>query len=148
MRLTTLFIALLTLMSMHSKAQEVTDYDLKNFVLSYYETMHINTEAQNEMLEILKKEKLSLDAYHVINESKDTEFIPDLPNDDFEKYERVVPKINEVQNRLEAEVDKIYVKNDLDRQKYKAIGERVKLDYLLQNKMERLMADLRAHTQR
>ena len=49
--------------------------------------MHINTEAQNEMLKVIEKEDLSLDAYHAINDSKDTEFIPDLPEEDFEKYE-------------------------------------------------------------
>src|SRR5690625_3718691 len=57
-------------------------------------------------------------------------------------------KIFKIQKRLEADVDKIYAAHDLDRQKYKAIAERVKLDYLLQNKMERLMADLRAYYQR
>lgn len=147
MRFTAIIIALFAFVSTNLKAQEVTDYDLKNFVLSYFETMHINTEAQNEMLKVIEKEDLSLDAYHAINDSKDTEFVPDLPEEDFEKYEKVYPKILKIQKRLEADVDEIYASHDLDRQKYKAIAERVKLDYLLQNKMEKLMADLRAYYQ-
>lgn len=147
MRLSAVFIALFAFLTTNLNAQEVTDYDLKNFVLSYFETIQVNTEAQKEMMKLIEKENLSLDAYHAINESKNTEFIPDLPNEEFEKYERLVPKIERVQKKLEEDVDKIYEKNDLNRQKYKAIAERVKLDYLLQNKMERLMADLRAHSE-
>lgn len=145
MRLTVLLIALFAFFNLN--AQEVTDYDLRNFVMSYYHTMNLNADAQKQMVDTIEKEGLSLEAYHAINESKDTDLIPELPDEDFDKYEKIYPKILVIQENLEAEIDKVYEHNDLNRQEYKAIAERVKEDYLLQAKAEKLLADLRAFAQ-
>lgn len=126
-------------------AQEVTDYDLQNFARSYRFTVLLNNEAQREMQKEIEKEGLTIEKYQLIQESKHPEatLVPDLPEKDFEKFEKLQPKIKEIQADLEKEVLKVYADNDLDKQKYRAIAERVKQDYLLQAKMEKILAGMR-----
>jgi len=124
-------------------AQEVTDYDLQNFAKAYKEMMKLNAEAQKEMAEIIEKEGMELEIYHAINESKDSEFEPDVSADNYKKYEKVQPKILIIQDKLEADVEKAYLRNDLSKQDYRAIAERVKMDQLLQIKLEKMMGSLR-----
>lgn len=124
-------------------AQEVTDYDLSNFAKSYVEMMKLNSKAQKDMAHQIEKEGLSLDVYHAIDESKDTDLEPDVDEEEFTKYDKVQPKIQKIQAELERDVEKIFAKHDLDKQKYAAISERVKQDYLLQAKLERILERLR-----
>lgn len=124
-------------------AQEVTDYDLNNFAKAYIQMTKLNTKAQNEMAALIQKEDLDLEVYHAIDESKNTDYEPDVDDQDFEKYNRVQPKIKKIQSQLEADVEKEFAKHDLTKQKYKAISERVKGDYLLQAKLEKILERLR-----
>lgn len=124
-------------------AQEVTDYDLQNFAKSYVEMTRLNTKAQKEMTKLIEKEGLDLDIYHAIDESKDSEYEPDVDDVDFEKYDKLQPQINVLQEQLEKDVENIFRKNDLTKQKYKAISERVKQDYLLQAKLEKILERIR-----
>jgi nicotinamidase-related amidase len=120
-------------------AQEVTDYDLQNFAHSYIEMMKLNKAAQNDMAKEIEKSGLELEVYHAINDTKDSEFIPELEEEEFEKFDKVQPKILKIQSKLEAEVEKVYAKNDLTKKKYTAIAERVKQDYILQAKLEKIL---------
>ena len=124
-------------------AQEATDYDLQNFAKAYKEMLQLNNKAQKEMAEIIQKEGLELEVYHAINDSKDSEYEPDVPAAEFKKFERVQPEIEKVQNKLEQDVEKAYNKHDLSKQDYRAIAERVKQDQLLQIKLEKIMSGLR-----
>lgn len=135
------FFAFFSLFSLN--AQEVTDYDLQNFARSYIEMMKLNKNAQSEMAKLIEKEGLELEVYHAINDSKNTEFIPDLDQKEFDKYDQVQPHIQNLQKELESEVTKVYTKNDLTRQKYTAIAERVKQDYILQAKLEKILSQRR-----
>ncbi|MFA7447850.1 MAG: DUF4168 domain-containing protein [Weeksellaceae bacterium] len=120
-------------------AQEVTDYDLQNFAHSYIEMMKLNKAAQNDMAKEIEKSGLELEVYHAINDTKDSEFIPELEDEEFEKFDKVQPKIQKIQSKLEADVEKVYAKNDLTKKKYTAIAERVKQDYILQAKLEKIL---------
>lgn len=125
-------------------AQEVTDYDLQRFAKAYAEMVQLNLKAQNEMAEIIADEKLNLETYHAINDTKDNPDIePDVPKEDFEKYDRIQPKIEKVQNELEADVTKAYAKQELTKRDYTAIAERVKQDPLLQTRLEKMLTSLR-----
>lgn len=120
-------------------AQEVTDYDLQNFAHSYIEMMKLNKAAQNDMAKEIEKSGLELEIYHAINDTKDSEFIPELEDKEFEKFDKVQPKIQKIQSKLESDVEKVYAKNDLTKKKYTAIAERVKQDYILQAKLEKIL---------
>lgn len=125
-------------------AQEVTDYDLQRFAKAYAEMVDLNLEAQNEMAEIIKDEKLDLEVYHAINDTKNNPDIePDVPQEDFDKYERVQPKIEKIQKKLEADVTKAYARQELTKRDYTAIAERVKQDPLLQTRLEKMLTKLR-----
>ncbi|MGB3454333.1 MAG: DUF4168 domain-containing protein [Moheibacter sp.] len=126
-----------------ANAQEVTDYDLNNFAKAYVQMVKLNTKAQNEMAKLIEKEGLDLDVYHAIDESKNSEFEPDVPEEDFDKYDKLQPKIKKIQNELEEDVEKVFEKNDLTKQKYRAISERVKQDYLLQAKLQKILENIR-----
>jgi hypothetical protein len=130
---------------MLGNAQEVTDYDLQNFARAYKETTVLNGAAQKEMAKEIEKGDLTLEKYHLISESKHPEatLVPDLPEKDFENFEKIQPKVQAIQKELEADVLKVYVKYDLTKQKYRAIAERVKQDYILQAKMEKILAGMR-----
>lgn len=123
-------------------AQEVTDYDLQNFARAYKEMLQLNNKAQKEMAQIISKEGMDLEVYHAINESKNSDYEPDVPKSEFTKYEEIQPKIEKVQNKLEQEVEKAYSKHDLSKQDYKAIAERVKQDQLLQIKLEKILSQI------
>lgn len=140
-----LVIALIFLSGFTSlHAQEVTDYDLQRFAKAYAEMVQLNLKAQNEMAEIIADEKLNLETYHAINDTKDNPDIePDVPKEDFEKYDRIQPKIEKVQNELEADVTKAYAKQELTKRDYTAIAERVKQDPLLQTRLEKMLTSLR-----
>jgi len=121
------------------QAQEVTDYDLQNFARAYKDMVLLNTKAQNEMAEIIADEGLDLEVYHAIDETRENPDIePDVPESDFKKYDKIQPKIRQIQQKLEADVEKAYAKHDLTKQDYKAISERVKQDYMLQAKLEQI----------
>lgn len=122
----------------NTQAQEVTDYDLQNFARAYREMVLLNTKAQDEMAELIADEGLDLEVYHAIDETKNTDMEPDVPASDFKKYDKVQPKIQKIQEELEADVEKAYAKHDLTKQEYKAIAERVKQDYMLQAKLEQI----------
>lgn len=124
-------------------AQEVTDYDLQNFARAYKDMTKLNNKAQKEMAEIIEKEGLDLETFHAIRESKDSEYEPDLPKDDFQKFDKIQPKINQIQDELEADVAKAYQKHDLSKQDYSAIAERVKQDQILQIKLESILAKIK-----
>lgn len=124
-------------------AQEVTDYDLQNFAKAYNEMMTLNNKAQKEMAEIIEKEGMDLEIYHAINESKDSEFEPDVSENNYKKFDKIQPKVKAIQDQLEADVEKAYLRNDLSKQEYRAIAERVKMDQLLQIKLEKMMGNLR-----
>ncbi|MDX9705270.1 MAG: DUF4168 domain-containing protein [Weeksellaceae bacterium] len=134
------FLVLLGFSTLH--AQEITDYDLRNFAFSYKEMMRLNTEAQNEMAKLISDAKLDLDTYHIIDQSKDSDYIPDFSESDFEKYNSIQPKIEKIQKQLEERFENVLKRNDLDKQKYRAIAERVQHDYILQNKLDRILASL------
>lgn len=125
------------------KAQEVSEYDLQNFALSYYEMMLLNNQAQKDMAKLIMDEGLDLEAFHAIDESQSTEYEPDLPQSEYDKYDKVLPKVQQRQAKLEADVEKVFAKYDMDKKRYAAISERVKQDYLLQAKLEQIMAQLR-----
>jgi len=133
------------LLFLNVRAQEVTDYDLQNFARAYRETVQLNLKAQNEMAGEIQKAGLDLDTYHAIHESKQpgAEYEPELPDSDFDKYEKVQPKIVKIQSQLEADVLATYKKHDLTKKKYAAISERVKQDYILQAKLEKILAAMR-----
>lgn len=127
-----------------SNAQEVTNYDLERFAKAYSEMVNLNMKAQHEMAKIISDENLDLEVYHAINETKDNSDIePDVPKEDFEKYERASAKIIKVQEKLEADVEKAYQKVDLTRKEYAAIAERVKQDQVLQMKLENILSKYR-----
>lgn len=137
-------IFVLTLFMINLNAQEVTDYDLQRFAKAYSEMVKLNLKAQNEMAQIIADEELDLETYHAINDSKNNpEIEPDVPEEDFKKYERVQPKILKIQEKLEADVEKAYAKQDLTPREYTAISERVKQDQVLQMKLEAILAKLR-----
>jgi len=140
-----LFVALFFLSGFVSlNAQEVTDYDLQRFAKAYAEMVQLNLKAQNEMAEIIADEKLDLETYHAINDTKNNPDIePDVPKEDFEKYDRIQPKIEKVQDELEADVTKAYAKQELTKRDYTAIAERVKQDPLLQSRLEKMLTNLR-----
>lgn len=123
------------------QAQEVTDYDLNNFAKAYKEMLQLNNKAQKEMAQIISKEGMDLEVYHAINESKDSEYEPDVPKEEFKKFDKIQPEIQKVQDRLEQDVEKAYSRNDLSKQDYRAIAERVKQDQLLQIKLEKILAN-------
>lgn len=123
-----------------SLAQEVTDHDLERFAKAYTDMVKLNLEAQDEMAEIIADEKLDLETYHAINDTKDNPDIePDVPKEDFEKYERASVKIKKVQEKLEADVEKAYANVELTKRDYTAIAERVKQDQVLQIKLENIL---------
>lgn len=124
-------------------AQEVTDYDLQNFAKAYKEMVALNKDAQKEMTNLLEKEEMDLEIYHAINDSQDSEYEPDVPKENFQKFEKLQPKIKLIQDKLEADVEKAYNRHDLSKQDYKAIAERVKQDQLLQIKLEKILSDTR-----
>lgn len=138
-----ILLGLFAFMSLN--AQEVTDYDLQNFAKAYKEMMLLSSKAQNEMTEIIEKEGMELEVYHAINASKDADadFEPDVSADNYKKFDKIQPKIQAVQDRLEADVEKAYLRHDLSKQDYRAIAERVKMDQLLQIKLEKMMGSLR-----
>lgn len=135
-----LIVGLITIASLN--AQEVSDYDLQNFAKAYKEMVTLNNSAQKEMARVISNEGLDLEIYHAIDESKDSEFEPDVPQDNFTKYNKVQPKIEKIQEKLETNVRKAYEKNDLTPQQYSAIAERVKKDYMLQAKLEQIFAKM------
>lgn len=125
-------------------AQEVTDYDLQRFAKAYAEMVKLNLKAQNEMAQLIADEKLDLEVYHAINDTKDNpDLEPDVPKEDFEKYDRIQPKLEKVQEKLEADVEKAYAKQELTKRDYTAIAERVKQDPLLQTRLEKMLSNLR-----
>lgn len=125
-------------------AQEVTDYDLERFAKAYADMVQLNLKAQNEMAQIIADEKLDLETYHAINDTQnDPDLEPDVPKEDFEKYERVQPKIQKIQDKLESDVEKAYAKQDLTKRDYTAIAERIKQDQVLQMKLETILGYLR-----
>lgn len=125
-------------------AQEVTDYDLQRFAKAYAEMVKLNMKAQSDMAEIIADEKLDLEVYHAINDTKDNPDIePDVPKEDFEKYEKVQPKVEKIQGKLEADVEKAYAKQEFTKREYAAIAERVKQDPLLITKLEKMLTQLR-----
>lgn len=125
-------------------AQEVTDYDLQRFAKAYAEMVDLNLKAQNEMAKIIADEKLDLEVYHAINDTKNNPDIePDVPEEDFDKYDKIQPKIEAVQDKLEADVTKAYSRQELTKRDYTAIAERVKQDPLLQTRLEKMLTKLR-----
>ncbi len=124
-------------------AQEVTDYDLQNFARAYKDMNQLNNKAQKQMAEIIKDEGLDLETFHAIWESKDSEYEPDLPKEDFKKFDKIQPKISQIQDKLESDVTKAYQKYDLSKQDYSAIAERVKQDQILQIKLESILAKMK-----
>lgn len=141
MKIKLLFVAFFACLGLN--AQEITDYDLHNFARAYHQTMKVNALSQKKMTELIADEKLDLDVYHAIFESKNSAVEPDLPQEEYDKFERVQPKILTLQQALEKDILKVYTEFDLTPQKYRAIAERVKQDYLLQAKLEKIMATLR-----
>lgn len=129
--------------SLALNAQEVTDYDLNNFAKAYHQTMQLNRASQKKMTDLIEQEKLDLDVYHAIFESKKSDLEPDLPKEEYDKYDRLQPQMEALQKELEQQVLDMYSELDLSAQKYRAIAERVKQDYLLQAKLEKIMATLR-----
>jgi len=125
-------------------AQEVTDYDLQRFAKAYSEMIKLNMDAQEKMADLIADEKLDLEVYHAINDTQDNPDIePDVPEEDFEKYDRLQPKLRKVQEKLEADVEKAYAKQELTKRDYTAIAERVKQDPLLQTRLEKMLSNLR-----
>lgn len=124
-------------------AQEITDYDLQNFARSYKDMLMLNNKAQKEMASIIQKGGMDIETYHAINESKDSEYEPDLPNEEFKKFDKIQPEIKKVQEKLEQDVEKAYSKHDLSKHGYTAIAERVKQDQLLQVKLEKILSNMR-----
>lgn len=140
---TKLWSVLFILFSVFSlQAQEITDYDLQNFARAYKDMIVLNTTAQKEMAKTISEEGLDLEVYHAIDESKNSDYEPDVPQINFTKYDKIQPKIQQIQNKLEADVSKAYTKHDLTKQSYTAIAERVKQDYMLQAKLEQIMAKM------
>lgn len=124
------------------QAQEITDYDLQNFARAYKDMVVLNTTAQKEMAKTISEEGLDLEVYHAIDASKNSDYEPDVPQINFTKYDKIQPKIQQIQNKLETDVSKAYTKHDLTKQSYTAIAERVKQDYMLQAKLEQIMAKM------
>ncbi|MFA7687215.1 MAG: DUF4168 domain-containing protein [Moheibacter sp.] len=126
------------------QAQEVTDYDLERFAKAYSEMVTLNLNAQHEMAKIIADVELDLETYHAINDTKDNpDIVPDVADSEFEKFERIQPEIQKVQEKLEADVEKAYAKQDLTKRDYTAIAERVKQDQMLQMKLEAILGSLR-----
>lgn len=127
-----------------TQAQSVSDRELLSFAQAYLEMMQINSGAQKEMADLITSEGLTLEEYHAIADSKDSDFTPDLEEEKFTLYEELQPKIQKIQQKLEKDVEKEFNKRKLTKERYQQIADRVKQDYLLEAKLQKFIADLRA----
>lgn len=133
-----------TFLCISAQAQEVTDYDLGRFAKAYTDMVKLNTQAQEEMAKIIKKEGLDLEVYHAINETReDSDIEPDVPQSDYDKYERIQEKIKGIQAKLEQDVENAYAKQELTKKEYIAIAERVKQDIILQTKLQKMLENIK-----
>lgn len=126
------------------KAQSVSDRELLNFAQAYLEMMKINLQAQKEMTDLIIAEGLALEEYHAIEDSKETELMPDIEEEKFTQFESLQPKIQKIQTKLEKDVEKEFKRRQLTKERYQQIADRVKQDYLLEAKLQKFVADLRA----
>lgn len=83
---------------------EVSDEELERFVLINIEFGRIQAEAQQEIIDILNEEEMSMDTYNSISHAIDMGFSLDdynFSDSDLEKFDICYQRISEVQNRMD-----------------------------------------------
>lgn len=87
---------------------EVSDEELRQFVLLNIEFGRIRAEAHQKIIEILNDEEFTTDSYQVMTNAKDMGFVLDDYNfseSDLQKYERASERITAVEEEVDEKID-------------------------------------------
>lgn len=126
---------------------ELSDEEIERFVDAVVDAQEIQMESQQEMMEIVENEGISVEKYNQITQAQQmgqSEEEIDATSDELERYNRAMEQIREIEQRLEPEMVAAIENAGMDMERYQEINMAVQQDPALQ---QRIQQELQATSQ-
>jgi len=121
---------------------DVSDDELEQFVEISSELQGVQMESQQEMVDIVENEDLSIEVYNQIAENRDMgqpDEDLDVSSEEIEKFERASEEIVEIGAEIEAEMQQRIEDSDMTTERYQEINFALQQDPELQRRIQEMM---------
>lgn len=118
---------------------DLSDQELEQFVEAIMSAQELQMESQEEMMEIVENEGISVEMYNQISQAQQmgqTEEEIGASAEDMENYNNALEKIMEVEERLEPQMVAAIEESGMDMQRYQEINMAVQQDPALQQRIQ------------
>lgn len=123
---------------------DVNDDELEEFANVYQTVMQKNQEAQEELVQTIKDEGLTVEEYQKFRQAEnnpDAEGAEEASGDDKKKKENIDAKIEEMEPKLQKQQTDIIEDSELSVDRYQKIAMALRSDQDLQQKLQKILMD-------
>ena len=118
---------------------DLSDEELEQFVEAIVSAQELQMESQEEMMEIVEGEGISVEMYNQITQAQQmgqTEEEIDASAEDMENYNNALQKIMEVEERMEPQMVAAIEETGMSMERYQEINMAVQQDPALQQRIQ------------
>lgn len=121
---------------------EVSDDELELFLEASFSAQEIQTESQQQMVEIVDDEGLDVETYNEIMRSEQTGESADVSSDDKEKFENASEQIREIEQDMEAEITEAIEEEGMEMSRFQEINMGIRQDPELQQRVQQMIQEM------
>ena len=119
---------------------EISDEELKTFVAVQQEIEQENVHIQNEMVEVIKNNDLTIERFNEIYEGQmNPEKTVEMNDSEKSTYDVVMTEIQKIQEGFQSKAGDIMNKNNMSPEDYQKVYVTIQSDSSLQDKYQELM---------
>ena len=139
-----LFLFLATLgtisMSAQTEAKKVTDQELNKFANAYQAVQVENQKAQQEMVAMIEESGLDVEKFQKIQKAQmDPNTEVEATEKELTAHKQVMAKIQEMQPKLQSEMEGLIKKQGLTMQRYQEVAAAIQTNQELQQQLQAIM---------
>ena len=139
-----LFLFLATLgtisMSAQTEAKKVTDQELNKFANAYQAVQVENQKAQQEMVAMIEESGLDVEKFQNIQKAQmDPNTEVEATEKELTAHKQVMAKIQEMQPKLQSEMEGLIKKQGLTMQRYQEVAAAIQTNQELQQQLQAIM---------
>ncbi len=122
------------------QAAKVSDDDLQKFAAVYPKVQQQNQKAQKQMVDVIQKDGMKLDRFNEIQKAKMQGQDVDMKKDEKKSFEKVTKDLNELQPKLQKEIQNVVTSNGLTIKRFQEIASAIQSNNDLQQRFQKMMA--------
>ncbi|MGB5943417.1 MAG: DUF4168 domain-containing protein [Leeuwenhoekiella sp.] len=129
-------------------AEDVSEKELKEFVMVYQNIQKQNQSAQQQMMGIIKESGLEVQRFNEIQQAKMSEDKDvNATEEELKSHEAATTELNKMQPQIEKQMKGIIEESSLTMQRYQAVATALQNDQDLQQRFQKIMLAVKTGNQ-